>query len=947
MKTSAIVWLNVVLATLLLSPLAPACAQGQAVVSGFNSNTLPPNDDGSTGAVPLGFNMNLFGLLVDRVFVNNNGNVTFDAPLPAFTPFPLLSTDRYIIAPFFADVDTSSAGSPVTYGTGTFEGRPAFGVNWIDVDYFDGDFQHTARNFFQLIIVGRADRNAGDFDIVLNYDSIQWEAGEASGGDINGLGGSTARAGFSIGRGAPGSAFELIGSAVPGALLDNGVVALIQSRRGSTTNGRYVFEIRPGDIETQVGAITPFGNGPSRSATVSGNGRFVILQTLATNFLDGGPGQGLNQIILFDTITGQRSRISVDNSGAPIPGDSVRPTVSNDGNFVAFAAPLIAVSDMLAESTVPRLKSVKGGGSAILLRNLLTGGTQVVAAGGADGESTAPQISPAGNAIVLTRETTDPTEGTVGQPNIYVVPLVRSGNQITPGEERCISCKSVTTAGVETTANTVGASGSPSISADAVWVAYETAAKNVMADAPPACPNAATDIVLRNLLTNATQVVSAPMPGAGCGGAGAASSDAALDLSGLRLAFASDAPLVADDTGTTTDVFVFDVARGELMRASETPQGGSANGGSMQPALSGDGRFVAFASAATNLDDGSPDTNGATDLHVVALESGEQRRLSLNDSGQPVDGDSNAPKLNCDGSRVVFESASGNIAAGAVQGQSGVYQRSNPLVSGAVTALNSATWWNQNESGWGLFTVDQGSLLATGWFTYDSDGEPTWYLLRPSGVLADGSYAGIIDQFTGVPFNRTTGVANESLVSVGEANLRFSGSQLLNFRYTINGQVQSKTLTRFPFSSVALECMPSPTQSRASATNFSDLWWGGGASSGWGLHITQIDSSLFATWYTYDGDREAVFLVAALTRQSNGAFTGPLLRQPNGTPLLQINGQAAAGPPEQFGTATLSFSDGETGTFTTVVGGQTDARPITRLQFGSTPTVCSTPSPAR
>ena len=96
----------------------------------FTDNTLPANDDGSTTAIPLGFTANFFGVRFTQAFVNNNGNITFDAPLSGFTPFSLTNTSRQIIAPFFADVDTRGTGSDrVTYGTETVDGRPAFRVN--------------------------------------------------------------------------------------------------------------------------------------------------------------------------------------------------------------------------------------------------------------------------------------------------------------------------------------------------------------------------------------------------------------------------------------------------------------------------------------------------------------------------------------------------------------------------------------------------------------------------------------------------------------------------------------------------------------------------------------------------------------------------------------------------------------------------------------------------
>jgi len=220
----------------------------QAVLPGFDSQTLPPNDDGSTNLVPIGFTVNFFGITSDALYVNNNGNVTFDLPLAEFTPFDLTSTSRQIIAPFFADVDTTSAGQPVTYGPGTFNGRPAFGVNWVDVDYFLSSTAHTNRNSFQLILVDRSDVQVGAFDIVFNYDQIQWEAGEASGSDANGLGGASARVGYSNGTGEPNTFFELIGSAINGAFLDGGPNALVANRLNAQINGRYVFPARDGTV---------------------------------------------------------------------------------------------------------------------------------------------------------------------------------------------------------------------------------------------------------------------------------------------------------------------------------------------------------------------------------------------------------------------------------------------------------------------------------------------------------------------------------------------------------------------------------------------------------------------------------------------------------------------------------------------------------------------------
>lgn len=231
---------------LALSLSAPAFAG--AIITGFNDNTLPGNDDGSTGLVSIGFNVNFFGLVFSDLYVNNNGNVTFDSPISAYTPFDLTSTGQQIIAPFFADVDTRNAGGLATYGQGLYNGFNAFGANWLDVDYYSSDSTHTNFNSFQLILVDRSDIAAGDFDIIFNYDNIMWEAGTASGSDENGLGGESARAGFSNGTNSPGTFYELAGSAVNGAFLNSGANSLINNRYNSDIDGRYIFTARNGNI---------------------------------------------------------------------------------------------------------------------------------------------------------------------------------------------------------------------------------------------------------------------------------------------------------------------------------------------------------------------------------------------------------------------------------------------------------------------------------------------------------------------------------------------------------------------------------------------------------------------------------------------------------------------------------------------------------------------------
>jgi hypothetical protein len=217
--------------------------------SDCTQHVLDRNDDGSTSAVQLPFQVNFFGRSYNQLWVNNNGNVTFDEPLWTYTPFGLAGTSAVIIAPFFADVDTRGAGSDVVrYGWGetTYQGHHAFCVDWVNVGYYN--YHYDKLNSFQLLLVQREDGLPGDFDIVFNYGSIQWETGDASGGS-GGMGGSPAHVGYSNGDGQIGTSFELPGSGRTGAFLDGepnfGLVN--HSSKGSPQIGRYTYAVRNGD----------------------------------------------------------------------------------------------------------------------------------------------------------------------------------------------------------------------------------------------------------------------------------------------------------------------------------------------------------------------------------------------------------------------------------------------------------------------------------------------------------------------------------------------------------------------------------------------------------------------------------------------------------------------------------------------------------------------------
>ena len=186
------------------------------------------------------------------------------------------------------------------------------------------------------------------------------------------------------------------------------------------------------------------------------------------------------------------------------------------------------------------------------------------------------------------------------------------------------------------------------------------------------------------------------------------------------------------------------------------------------------------------------------------------------------------------------------------------------------------------------------------------------------------------------------GTASETSQQVGSLSLRFIGDHSLQFDYQVGNVSQSKQLTRFQFGPRRLLCRASADPSRQFASNFSDVWWGGPEQSGWGLFITHIGDGLFAIWYTYDLDREPLFLSLLTQAQPDGRFSGQIFRQADGTPFNQIDGQPPSPAAQAIGTVSFEFDDGANGRFSYEIDGLNQTRSIQRLQVGSQASSCET-----
>ena len=130
-----------------------------------------------------------------------------------------------------------------------------------------------------------------------------------------------------------------------------------------------------------------------------------------------------------------------------------------------------------------------------------------------------------------------------------------------------------------------------------------------------------------------------------------------------------------------------------------------------------------------------------------------------------------------------------------------------------------------------------------------------------------------------------------------------------------------------------------PALPAASAVNVQGLWWRA-SESGWGVNLTQQGETLFATWFTYDGDGNGMWL-----SMSNGAKIGPdayqgTLHRTTGPAYNAVTFDPSRVVRTAVGSATFTFTDADNGTFTANVNGAVISKPITRMRYGDAVPTC-------
>jgi Tol biopolymer transport system component len=202
----------------------------------------------------------------------------------------------------------------------------------------------------------------------------------------------------------------------------------------------------------------------------------------------------------------------------------------------------------------------------------------------------------------------------------------------------------------------------PSISSDGRLVVFAASASNLVpgADANGMREDVYSFDVASNQIRRLSVDSSGVQPATGASFAPSVTGD------GRYVAFSSTAPLDGPSSPAAArplvSVFVRDTVLHTTRRISVRPDGRAANGASYAPAISDDGRYVAFVSDATDLVKG--DTNRAADIYLYDADARAISLVSRNHAGRSANGASTLPAISADGAVVVFQSDASDLTCG-------------------------------------------------------------------------------------------------------------------------------------------------------------------------------------------------------------------------------------------------------------------------------------------
>lgn len=400
------------------------------------------------------------------------------------------------------------------------------------------------------------------------------------------------------------------------------------------------------------------GNSHSYETSISSDGRYLAFVSEASNLVPGDTN-GYKDVFVRDRQAGTIERVSVSAGGAQGNGDSFSLSLSADGRYVAFFS---AANNLVPGDT--------NGFGDIFVHDRQASTTDLVSVDsfGVQGNaaSYSPSISADGSYVAFESFASNLVPGDTNPSSDVFVRELEAG--VT---ERV----SVDSAGAQ--GNLGG--GTPSISADGRYVAFASAANNLVAGDTNGVP----DVLVRDRLSGTTERVSVDSSGVQGNGH---SIYPAISADGRYVVFQSLASnLVPGDTNGGLDVFVRDRQAGTTERVSVDSVGAQGNSSGFFPpiwtraAISSDGRYVAFVSDASNLVPG--DSNGAFDVFMRDRQVGTTERVSVGTVGAQGNAQSFNPSISPGGRYVAFASVADNFVPADTNGAGDAFLRDRGVAS--------------------------------------------------------------------------------------------------------------------------------------------------------------------------------------------------------------------------------------------------------------------------
>jgi alpha-tubulin suppressor-like RCC1 family protein len=545
----------------------------------------------------------------------------------------------------------------------------------------------------------------------------------------------------------------------------------------------FVYDLQTSTIErisvSSMGDENDGGSWSYSGNAISIDGRYVTFESVGT-LLDGTDTNGKSDVYIRDRQNNTTKRLTGVDGGVEGDGDSWEPNISGDGQYVIIETDSgnldpeddngyfdIYISDAFDSSPglhltrVTKAYGVEGNGNAWAWHGSMSDdGRYISFYDNANNIAQGDDNNGSGDDVFVFDQDTHKVErisvdsnevggnGQSGESSIsgdgrYVAfmsnsdnldPIATSGtNQVYLRDRQAGTTVLISKGAGDTEPD--NESYSPSISKDGRYIAYSSTATNITGDAT----GGEEKIFVYDRIADTTDFVSHDLGGTE---GNANSTYPAISGDGSLVAFYSDATnLVPDDTNGVKDVFVYDRGLDTIQRISVDDDGNEGNGDSKYPAISGNGRYVAFGSQATNLV--PDDTNGSNDMFLYDLLNDTIQRISVDDDGNEGDGESNSWSdfISDDGRYVSFESEATNLVAGDTNGFWDVFVRDNANgtiqritgINGGVQGNNNA--WESVVSGDGAFVMFDST--ATNLIPHDTNGLSDVFLASIGAVSSN------------------------------------------------------------------------------------------------------------------------------------------------------------------------------------------------------------------